>query len=406
MALQRTTALRKSEGTRSPSRIPALDGLRGIAALVVVIHHCMLTVPELSKSVTDAHAHDVGSLTWWVTHTPVHLLWDGTEAVFVFFVLSGFVLSLPIAEGRGAAWMAYYPRRLCRLYIPAAAGLVLALLTVAVVARPTHVHDSGWVAMHAAQPHGLAQALRALLLVGGSSVLDTPLWSLKWEVVFSVCLPLYVLGSRVFQGWWPLKTAGLLALIAIGEDVGSGILLYLPMFALGSLMAFERTRLTTLCARIGGKLWCVVAVVGLLLVNSWWTVYASTSHAHWLVYVAGLARSLSVVGAIMVIGVAMHWSAAGGALNSRPIRWLGKRSFSLYLVHEPILIAIVFSLGGNPPLALTLALTIPAALVAAELFRRVAEEPALRLSRLIGRWVDRPTLWRWRGAAGTPPRTV
>lgn len=96
------------------------------------------------------------------------------------------------------------------------------------------------------------------------------------------------------------------------------------------------------------------------------------------------------VGASIVVLLAIHWPVARGFLESRPSHWLGKRSFSLYLVHEPILIAIVFALGGHPDRTLTLVTAILAALVVADLFHRAVEAPSLRLSRLVGRRDARP----------------
>jgi hypothetical protein len=77
-------------------RLPSLDGLRGVAALIVVVHHTLLTVPSLSVAYfLDGPAAVRGSKAWWLSWTPLHLIWAGGEAVIVFFVLSGFVLALP-----------------------------------------------------------------------------------------------------------------------------------------------------------------------------------------------------------------------------------------------------------------------------------------------------------------------
>ncbi len=77
-------------------RWKGLDGLRGLAAIVVVLHHSLLTSPSLALAYFGGPKAPVGSPSWLLTYTPLHLVWAGPEAVLVFFVLSGFVLTLPV----------------------------------------------------------------------------------------------------------------------------------------------------------------------------------------------------------------------------------------------------------------------------------------------------------------------
>lgn len=103
-------------GTGRSQRAHSLDGLRGVASLVVVLHHAMLAIPLFASAVFDDQA-PAASLGWLV-YSPLHALWAGSEAVYVFFVLSGLVLMLPILGRPNFDWRAYYPSRLIRLYLP------------------------------------------------------------------------------------------------------------------------------------------------------------------------------------------------------------------------------------------------------------------------------------------------
>ena len=76
---QMGTALRMKP---AGGRVAGLDGLRGIAALVVVIHHALLTQPQLA-GVYLGHYPNAGG-NWVLTETPAHLLWGGHEAVREF----------------------------------------------------------------------------------------------------------------------------------------------------------------------------------------------------------------------------------------------------------------------------------------------------------------------------------
>lgn len=81
------------------NRLRELDGLRGLAALIVLFYHISLTYPSLAA---PYYAQPVeGPLAFALTYTPLHLLRDGRMAVYIFFVLSGLVLALPVlARGR------------------------------------------------------------------------------------------------------------------------------------------------------------------------------------------------------------------------------------------------------------------------------------------------------------------
>ena len=128
---QAVTDSRTSQAPASkPSpRLAALDGLRGFAAVIVVLWHASLTVSMLGEHI-PMHISDefnqlgtdaaVGSPAWWVYETPLRVLTMGTNAVTIFFVLSGFVLILPMLRGRQLNMWAYYPRRIARLWIPSA----------------------------------------------------------------------------------------------------------------------------------------------------------------------------------------------------------------------------------------------------------------------------------------------
>jgi peptidoglycan/LPS O-acetylase OafA/YrhL len=97
-----------AQGTRG--RVTQLDAIRGIAAVTVVCHH------------------------WWAIsqfHPPPWIfrpLITGREAVILFFVLSGYVLSLPIWSGRQLPYQEYIIRRTFRIYIPFVAALALSAI--------------------------------------------------------------------------------------------------------------------------------------------------------------------------------------------------------------------------------------------------------------------------------------
>src|SRR5277367_2433808 len=84
---------------RAGGRVEELDSLRGIAALTVVFHHCLVVFPALWALYEAVHLPHNPILAV-LGFSPLHLAWGGLEAVDVFFVLSGLVLSYPFLGSR------------------------------------------------------------------------------------------------------------------------------------------------------------------------------------------------------------------------------------------------------------------------------------------------------------------
>lgn len=359
------------QNIRTTSRYTALDGLRGLAALVVLIHHCWLTSPQLSAAVDSNGTGSFDSWVWWTTFTPLHLVWAGHEAVYVFFILSGFVLTLPFVRDSRPSWAAYYPKRIVRIYLPVWASLLFALLMAWTIPRVGSPEFSSWVNLHDETHNVLADAL----LLSGAGSLNSPLWSLQWEMTFSLLLPLYVVAAMRFRRWWLVSIAGLVLLIGAGELMGMTGPVYLPIFGVGALMAARRDVLQEWAGKAGRWGWMSLAAASLTLLCFRW-MFPQLQF--------GIATA-SLGGALMIFAF-IAWQPTIDFGNNSVIHWLGLRSFSLYLIHEPIVVSVVFSLHMTNPFQVAL-FAVPLSLLAAEVFFRVVEQPSHRLAGLVGRAV-------------------
>lgn len=390
-AIEDSTALRVRGDVRhdepplsSAGRYAGLDGLRGIAALVVVVHHVLLVEPALAQ----AHRAAPGSLPRWAeiaAYTPLHLVWAGAEAVLVFFVLSGFVLSLGALsdlERTGAgSWFGYYPRRLVRLYLPVV-GAVAVALPQAHWLRPDEAQDgASWVYNAHVGSGTLASAGRDVTLAHAhATYLDGPLWSLHWEVLFSLALPAYLLLCRRRTWEAALVGSGMLLLSGLGAARGHEGLEMLPVFGLGAVLA----GLARPAQDVARAWWPLLLVgAGALLTSSWSLRAVRPDHVLSKAD-TGVCAAATALGALLLVlafvdGPPARWATAVPAL-----RWLGRRSFSLYLVHAPVVISLAFLLGGHPDVLVLMAAALPASLLVAEGFGRLVEDPAHRLSRRVG----------------------
>lgn len=364
----------------------ALDGLRGLAAVVVVVHHSVITSQLFADAYFGGRQAVDGSVFWFV-YSPLHVVWAGGEAVFVFFILSGLVLTLPVLRRRSEFdWVAYYPSRLIRLYLPVWASVIFAFGVIALFPRDPNA-GSDWMVDHA-HVVTLETVLRDSTLLNGSSGINTALWSLKWEVLFSLLLPLYVWLAVKLERFWLLLVAASLLLIGIGMRTWMEPLQYLPMFMVGVVIATRLTQLKALGERIdrrprSGWIWAVLAIASWLALASIWTATAFIDRG-FLRY--GIV--VVVLGGAGLVMLALVWPAGRRFLETRPMQFLGTVSFSLYLIHEPIVVATAQTL---PPhwTGMTVFIALPLSIAVSWLFFRVAEGPSHRLAQWVRRRLGR-----------------
>jgi peptidoglycan/LPS O-acetylase OafA/YrhL len=360
------------------TRLRSLDGLRGLAALLVVIHHALLTMSGFSAVYWGLPE------PWFVTpfaRTPLHLIWAGGEAVLVFFVLSGVVLTLPVARAGGIRWRSYYPSRLVRLYVPVVAAVLFAAVCAFLWPRFVGEGYSDWVRAHG-QAVTPATLLRDMVLLDGTSWLNSPLWSLRWEVLFSLLLPVYVWVAVRCGRWWPAVALGLGVVSATGAAVGSDAMRYLPYFGFGALIAVNLSGIAHRVQRLfaGARGTLVEVTLGtaaaLLITFSWWGP-TSTSPVG-----TALRAAPVIVGVVLVVLLAVGSPGARRLLSTRALTGLGTVSFSLYLTHEPLVVTLaVITPPDHSWIAPVIAL--PICFVVAWLFWKWVERPSHRLARSV-----------------------
>ena len=366
--------------TAEDGRIHALDGLRGIAcAAVLLLHVCMM-------------------LELWGPGGPYPLI-PGTPAVIVFFVLSGVVLSIaPLArlrDGRAYDWLGYYPRRVTRLGVPLVVAVALGIAAGYVAWRLGSTGRSATAVDFAESPqqvvHDLLMQFDVLFFVSDDTVtlfgeplvrVNSPVWSMGWELWFSLTLPLAVacLARLRRDG---LVAAALLAGIFVSHWCGYFPLRLCLTFWLGVLLAKHLGELSRMRLAPAAELGALVALLGVveLAQAGQAGLLGGLEALAW----AALATLMNAACAGLVV-LAVTDGLVRRALSTRPARFIGTVSFSLYLTHSVTigaLEALLPRLGVTGPL-LQAALAVVLSLGVAVVFWRVVERPAIELSRRVG----------------------
>lgn len=355
---------------RADGRLASLDGPHRLASLMVVFTHVRLATEASGPAPTSQEILD-----GWLRGGFLVAVGDGATAVAIFFVLSGVVLVLPFLRRSSVPrWLAYYPRRLVRIYLPVWASIALGFAWFVLVPRRSDPSLPWWIADH--QPNlGRGALFRAFTLIQSTN-LNTPLWSLHWEIIFSLALPLFVLVVLPRHRSWPwIVVAAAFALVLAGSITGSGEMLYLPQFLVGAVLA---SRLAVVRERLGNATLRVKIALGLLVVAAFLVAPLLDGLAVWAPWPWAL-RMIAATGAVLVF---LTYARARRLAETRVVQWLGRISFSLYLVHEPLVVSLRLLHAFDYWTVLLVAL--PASLALAHLFYVVVERPAHKLSRRVG----------------------
>jgi peptidoglycan/LPS O-acetylase OafA/YrhL len=373
---------------RQPARLAGLDGVRGLAALFVVVHHCWL------MSFPGYPANSGPAWTGFLVY--------GHLAVVVFIVLSGFSLGVaPARHGWRLDGLRRYAVRRARRILPAYWAALLFSLVIAWTLGPQPASGP---------PTAKSVVVYGLLL---QDVIKAPtpngtFWTIAIEAQLYLVLPVLLLIVRR-AGAAAMLAAVLLSVLAIGMLAPAEALMRLaPQFAVGFALGLVTAGVLRPGAPHLPWHWFAfgagLPVVAVIVVQGpVWTV----GHYFWI----DLA-SMPAIALLLARVAAGRPAALVEFLDTPAIRGLGSFSYSLYLTHAPIIVAIARRLvepnvaAGVPSFLVTLAIGVPTALIFARLFAAAFERPFPRQFRFAFPVVRRWGLGPGRLAGAGRPRTV
>jgi peptidoglycan/LPS O-acetylase OafA/YrhL len=339
---------------------PRLESLRGIAALIVAMHHGMSAFATMPSEYSGL----IGTLIVW-------LLWvtNPAASVMFFFVLSGYVLGLALERSGG--FIPFVIRRCFRILPMFVLSVLFAYACVTLVRIDP-------------APSGLATYFQQIFWPGPqvSDLLDNltfnnflvngPSWSIYPEIIGSLLLPPLVYVHRLVNARWRW-----LLFVVVTAMLAFTKCRFVIWFYCGFFLPGEIAKLP-----MNGFSRALTFVAGYLIER-----YTSGFPLEYKFYMI----LPSSIGGAMMIG-AVIWSPTFLSwLSAAQPRFVGRVSYSFYLLHWPIfyLTAIGYLSLGIPlgfPANLVVCITsIAAALCASSITYSVIERPAMNLGRRITR---------------------
>jgi len=383
-------------------RITSLDGLRGVAALVVTLTHILfcLFYPEIYFG-SDAAEH---SLSDMFSESLLFVFINGSFAVAVFFVLSGFVIAYASANTSDGLFM-LIGRRYLRLTLPITISVVLAFVLYSLfpdtLVDASRYLQNGWLSERVFDP---IERLEIAIWQGvyncfrfGEASINSPLWSMQIELFGSVLIySIYAVTDRRYILWLMPVVASVIFFL------GDSKALYLLGFCAG-VMLFEawdqgwlsRTKSSWVYLGIGlvfGSIPVQVPIDSVL-----------TPIIRFIERIGKDAFPVltSVGAAFLLLGVIKN-EPLERFLSLRPAQFLGKISFCLYLTHWPVMATIgLFLFLHLQPDGVWFLLYIVSMLLLCILVAYVitvwGDEPAVKLLALLKGREMHPVSWLFGG---------
>ena len=368
-----------------------LDGIRGLAAFCVFLHHYLLAFypAYYTSDMTTTH---LNGLDVSYGRSVFSFLSNGNFSVCIFFVLSGFVLSKGYYDDpKIETLVSAAQRRFLRLYIPVAATLLLTYLLMKANlfynADASKLTGSGWwMGYMWTFEHKTTLLIESLLykvMFLGDNAMDTSLWTLSLELygsmfVFAFLALTHNIRNKVFA-FVPL----FVVLAVLNSE-------YFTAFLLGITLNYVAEHRHKMNAILGAVLSTILFILGLILGS--YSTSNNTAHTlfgHVPDFVVAHHIWVHVLGGFFVVLAVVLSKNLQWFFSLRLMRFLGYISFSIYLIHPLIigsfscflLLQLVPHFSYNVSLIIVTTCTIAVCFILSNLMARYVDANGTRIAR-------------------------
>jgi peptidoglycan/LPS O-acetylase OafA/YrhL len=335
----------KSKQMKSSSgRFHQLDSIRGIAAMAVVLSHCLIIIRQ-----DNTHPDWLGSIIDGFYFSPFSGLTAGLPAVLLFFTLSGFALT-QMLHGSEQTYSAYCAKRVARIWLPYLASIAISLIIISTIGWPEGKFIGKWLNGVIGRPINFDDIFMHILLVAPFEAhYNFITWTLSHELRISLAFPflLKVLAKQDIKKSLIILLSISAAALASTYTAKyfnfinlSNLLVsfhYMLFFGIGALMAIHRQSMQTFYEKLSTK--TRFTIYGFALLSYTYPSMIRGFHVSLQNFPMLFTHWAILPGVSIIIATAICNKGFQKFLCAPSLRWLGKVSYSLYLFHGIILIA-------------------------------------------------------------------
>ncbi len=358
-------------------RFEAIDGLRAFAAMIVAFGHAYRT-------------GIIGTPLEPVLHTPLAIFIAGDAAVLLFFVMSGFFIALPSANGKSKSYADFVVNRFIRIYIPYIVAVFVAALAVAIFAKPGSVPGmSAWFNVLWQSEPTFSVLMSHVFMLGefDANIYDPVLWAMVIEMRMAFIAPFMVLFVARFGPAVSILTA---MAISYGSfwaadhfgfnDIATAwwrTFSLMTPFAVGMSLAFHKDAALKWVQSLGRVPSFLILTLAICLMPcAYWLGVGIATFTHY---------TLLSFAAVIIVIFALDHGLFYKFLSVAPLRFVGKISYTFYLWHFIILLSMIYSLHSILANELIFAIWLVIVFPLSNLMYKLVEEPSAKLKINIGR---------------------
>ncbi|HRZ25738.1 MAG TPA: acyltransferase [Spirochaetota bacterium] len=356
-----------------------LDGLRGIAALSVVIWHFInffldTRFPEFAWC---DHLFSV------LERTPLAAIWGGPQAVMLFFVLSGYAL-FRMMDSLKELYLAYYIRRFFRLWVPYFFSVLVGFLFIFLFGNEKSNSFNPFYNLLLGYTITARDLLDHAIMITNFSTwkINALVWSLVHEMRLSLVFPAVYLAIRRWGSAVVLLMGICVAFYAIyyihpkffaidHTSIRQSMIFQLN-FVVGASIALHVRRIKEVYCRIPALIRKILALAAIIL-------YSNPFPEN------GKPGILLASGWFVVMAVSSKSTIR--FFEYSIVQFLGKISYSLYLFHLIIFLACIKASRGFLTPFQSMVVAVPLVLIISTLVNRYLELPANALGKRISRLI-------------------